>query len=50
MGKKVGLIILDGWGIGDRSKSDAIFNANTPFMDELVTRYPHALLILVSSW
>lgn len=44
MGKKVGLIILDGWGIGDRSKSDAIFNANTPFMDELVTRYPHAKL------
>ena len=27
MVNNVGLIILDGWGIGDKSKSDAIFNA-----------------------
>lgn len=39
-----GLIILDGWGIGDRSKSDAIFNAKTPFMDGLMANYPSATL------
>jgi 2,3-bisphosphoglycerate-independent phosphoglycerate mutase len=39
-----GLIILDGWGLGDHSKSDAIFNANTPFMDELLLTRPHAKL------
>jgi 2,3-bisphosphoglycerate-independent phosphoglycerate mutase len=42
--KKVALIILDGWGIGDGSKSDAIANANTPFMDELLRKYPHSTL------
>mgnify|MGYP000720913961 CR=1 FL=1 len=44
MSKKVGLIILDGWGIGDQSNSDAIFNANTPYMDRLLGRYPNATL------
>lgn len=39
-----GLIILDGWGIGDQSKSDAVFNANTPFMDSLMANHPHAQL------
>ena len=39
-----GLIILDGWGIGDKSKSDAVFNANTPFMDSLIENHPHAKL------
>jgi len=39
------LIILDGWGIGDKSSSDAIFHAKTPFMDSLMARYPHAQLI-----
>ena len=43
--QKVGLIILDGWGIGDKSKSDAIYNANTPIMDGLLANYPHAQLI-----
>mgnify|MGYP003984665403 FL=1 len=32
---RVLLMILDGWGIGDKSKSDAIFQANTPNMDFL---------------
>jgi 2,3-bisphosphoglycerate-independent phosphoglycerate mutase len=45
MSKKVGLIILDGWGIGDKSKSDAISNANTPFMDSLMLNYPSAQLM-----
>jgi 2,3-bisphosphoglycerate-independent phosphoglycerate mutase len=39
-----GLIILDGWGIGDKSASDAINAANTPFMDSLLHQYPHATL------
>jgi 2,3-bisphosphoglycerate-independent phosphoglycerate mutase len=44
MANNVGLIILDGWGIGDKSKSDAIFNARTPFMDALMQTYPNATL------
>ncbi len=43
--KKVALIILDGWGIGDGSKSDAIANANTPFVDSLFKNYPHSTLL-----
>ena len=42
--KKVALIILDGWGIGDGSKSDAIACANTPFIDSLYKKYPHSTL------
>ena len=41
---KVGLIILDGWGLGDRSKADAIFNAKTPYMDYLLANYPNSQL------
>ena len=44
MTKHFGLIILDGWGIGNGSKSDAIANANTPFMDSLLKKYPSATL------
>ena len=33
--KKVALIILDGWGHGDKAKSNAIFSANTPYIDSL---------------
>lgn len=45
MSKHVGLIILDGWGIGDRSESDAIYHAKTPFMDSLMNNYPNATLL-----
>jgi len=45
MTKNIGLIILDGWGIGDKSKSDAIYNANTPVMDRLLANYPSATLL-----
>ncbi len=45
MTNNFGLIILDGWGIGDQSKSDAIYNAKTPFMDSLLERYPNASLL-----
>ena len=43
--QKIGLIILDGWGIGNGSPSDAIHAANTPTMDDLLEKYPHATLI-----
>jgi 2,3-bisphosphoglycerate-independent phosphoglycerate mutase len=45
MKRKVGLIILDGWGIGNQSTSDAVFHANTPFMDSICKKFPHAELI-----
>ena len=45
MSKKVGLIILDGWGIGDKSASDAVYNSNTPVMDRLMNTYPNATLL-----
>lgn len=45
MTQNFGLIILDGWGIGDKSKSDAIYNANTPVMDGLLAKYPSATLM-----
>lgn len=44
MKKKTALIILDGWGIGDGTKSDAIKNANTPYFDQLMADRPHATL------
>ena len=43
-GKKTALIILDGWGHGDKTKSDAIHNANTPFIDSLYDNYPNCEL------
>lgn len=43
--QKVGLIILDGWGLGDHSKADAIYNAATPVMDSLLSRYPNNHLL-----
>ena len=44
MNKKVALIILDGWGHGKKDKSNAVFEANTPFTDSLYTRYANAEL------
>ena len=38
-GKKTVLIILDGWGHGDKTKSDAIYHANTPFIDSLYDKH-----------
>lgn len=43
-GKKTVLMILDGWGHGDRTKSDAIHYANTPFIDSLYYSYPNTEL------
>ena len=43
-GKKTVLIILDGWGHGDKTKSDAIFHASTPFVDSLYKNHPNCEL------
>lgn len=44
MTNRFGLIILDGWGIGNGSRSDAIAHADTPFMNSLLNNYPNATL------
>jgi 2,3-bisphosphoglycerate-independent phosphoglycerate mutase len=43
-GKKTALIILDGWGHGDKTKSDTIYHSNTPFIDSLYDKYPNCEL------
>lgn len=45
MKNKVLLMILDGWGIGDHTKRDAITTAHPQFMDSLMEKYPHAQLL-----
>jgi 2,3-bisphosphoglycerate-independent phosphoglycerate mutase len=45
MSKKIALIILDGWGKGDATEADAIYNANTPFIDSCYKKYPNSELI-----
>lgn len=45
MSKKIALIILDGWGIGDKGISDAIAHAHTPCMDQLLLNYPNSTLL-----
>ena len=42
---KVALIVLDGWGHGARDNSDAVYTANTPFMDSLEKGHPSAELL-----
>jgi len=39
------LIILDGWGQGLRPQADAIKQAKTPFMDDLILNHPNGQLI-----
>jgi 2,3-bisphosphoglycerate-independent phosphoglycerate mutase len=43
--KKVALIIMDGWGLGKVKSSDAIQNANTPFVSSLYAKYPNTTLV-----
>src|SRR5690606_13706207 len=45
MNKKVLLMILDGWGITQDPSVSAIAQADTPFMDSLYNKYPHAQLL-----
>ena len=42
--RKVLLVILDGWGIGDQGVADAIAQSPTPYMDYLNATYPHSIL------
>jgi 2,3-bisphosphoglycerate-independent phosphoglycerate mutase len=42
--KKVILVILDGWGIGENTPANAIKAANTPCFDSLIAKYPHSEL------
>lgn len=45
MNKKVLLLILDGWGITQDPSVSAIAQAETPFIDSLYKKYPHAQLL-----
>ncbi|MFW9597528.1 MAG: 2,3-bisphosphoglycerate-independent phosphoglycerate mutase [Paludibacter sp.] len=45
MSKKALLMILDGWGIGNHSKADIIFNTPTPYWDSLLANYPNSQLL-----
>ena len=42
--KKALLMILDGFGLGDHSEGDAIYNTPTPFIDSLFAEYPNSKL------
>mgnify|MGYP000854727663 FL=1 len=42
--KKVALLILDGWGHGNKTKSNAMSNAKTPFVDALYKTHPNSEL------
>ena len=43
--KKTILIIMDGWGLGTVKTSDAIQNADTPFVSSLYNAYPNSILV-----
>ena len=45
MSKKALLMILDGWGIGNKTKGDVIYQTPTPYMDYLNATYPHSQLL-----
>ncbi len=44
MPKKLALIILDGFGVTNEQKGNAVLNANTPYFDELIKSRPNCLL------
>lgn len=44
MANKALLMILDGWGIGNHTKSDVIYSTPTPYWDSLLANYPHSEL------
>ncbi|MGL4780395.1 MAG: 2,3-bisphosphoglycerate-independent phosphoglycerate mutase, partial [Bacteroidales bacterium] len=44
MSKKAFLLILDGWGIGNKGKEDVIHNTATPYWDYLTATYPNSQL------
>ena len=42
--KKVLLMILDGWGNGNKTKGDVIYTVNPPYITAMTEKYPHAEL------
>ena len=42
--RKVILVIMDGWGLGQVPSADAIQHARVPFTDSLYEHYPNATL------
>ncbi len=42
--KPVTLIILDGWGISEKTDNNAIYHAKTPNWDKLWENHPHTLI------
>ena len=42
--QKTLLIILDGWGIGDQTKRDVIYQTKPPYWNYLLNTYPHSQL------
>ena len=47
MAKKALLMILDGWGIGDKSKGDVIYQTPTPYMDYLNEKKSMNLILIL---
>ena len=45
MAKKLILMILDGWGSGNKGKGDVIYQTPTPNMDRLSKEYPSSSLL-----
>ena len=45
MKKKVGLVILDGWGFGKKDSSAGIHLAKPPIFDSLIEKHPKSSLI-----
>ena len=45
MAKKALLMILDGWGIGNKGKGDVIYQTPTPYIDSLWKNYPCSQLL-----
>ncbi len=37
-------MILDGWGIGNKTKGDVIYTVNPPYITAMTEKYPHAEL------
>src|SRR5437762_3379801 len=44
------LIILDGWGISEKTAYNPTKSTPTPVMDKLMTIYPHSLLHASGKW
>ena len=49
MSKKVALLILDGWGLGDGNNSDGVHLANTPCFENLLAIHPNSKLTTFGS-